>query len=244
VLSDGRTHTVAISVFNADSYFLVTANLLVYTDRWSPIVHGDVLENTLELPSPVVTQNISGGPEYTGTVDVTSDRQFKIRGYIRTSHGRVETSIEGSVQFASDQTFDVSPAKEIQDLVLTNKVRRRTTTREGFIAVENENVLSFPLTLKYSFIVHPDNTSTQTVKVDQENEMRTNQGGFRSFARERVHSEDTLNFTPTFALSGSPSGSSSASYRSRDLFGRCYNETLKSVDQKLTAVHRNTDCHE
>ena len=30
VLSDGNAHTVAVSVYNANSYFLATANLLVY----------------------------------------------------------------------------------------------------------------------------------------------------------------------------------------------------------------------
>ncbi len=31
LLSDGQSHTVALSVFNADNYFIVTANLLVFT---------------------------------------------------------------------------------------------------------------------------------------------------------------------------------------------------------------------
>jgi len=47
VLSNGKPHTVAISVFNADSYFLATGTLLVYTDKGTKQVTGEVITNTL-----------------------------------------------------------------------------------------------------------------------------------------------------------------------------------------------------
>ncbi len=239
VLSDGKTHTIGISVFNASNYFLATANLLVYTDHWSPVVHGDVLENTLELPSPVVTENISSGPEYTGSVDINSDRRYRIRGYITTSHGRTETTVEEGIHFSSDQTFDVASTKDIQDLKLTSTVRRHTTTREGFASFETESVYSFPLVLDYSYVVNPDKTSAQTVVVDQRSENASPEG----FGQEHVRTKDTLTFDASGALSGPPSGSSTASYHGGDSFGHCYSETLKAVDQKLTAVDRDTHCH-
>ena len=93
VLGDGSTHTVGVSVFNADSYFLATANLLVFTDHGSKKVTGGILENNLsDAPTPVVTEDISVDPTgtiFTGTEDVTSKRAFTISGYVNTSHGRV-----------------------------------------------------------------------------------------------------------------------------------------------------------
>jgi len=46
VLGVGSTHTVGVSVYNADSYFLATANLLAFTDHGSKKVSGGLLKNT------------------------------------------------------------------------------------------------------------------------------------------------------------------------------------------------------
>ncbi len=69
ILGDGSPHTVGVGVFNANSYFLATANLLVFTDRGKQKVTGGIISNTLALPTPVVKENISTnptGPTYTG----------------------------------------------------------------------------------------------------------------------------------------------------------------------------------
>jgi len=80
VVSDGNPHVIAVSVFNANSYFLATANLLVYTDHRARRVTGGLVSNTLSaVPSPVITQNISVDPTgtiFTGTVAVASNRAF------------------------------------------------------------------------------------------------------------------------------------------------------------------------
>src|SRR5581483_3223444 len=62
VLSDGNAHTVAVSVYNANSYFLATANLLAYEDHGATKVTGGVLRNTLSMaPSPRVSEDITTG---------------------------------------------------------------------------------------------------------------------------------------------------------------------------------------
>ncbi|MGC2544799.1 MAG: peptide-N4-asparagine amidase, partial [Silvibacterium sp.] len=113
VLSDGSPHTVAVSVFNANSYFLATANLLVYTDHGTTHVTGGIISNSLSAaPSPTVKEDIkynSTTQAYTGTISVGSDRSFSISGYINTSHGRVETTVHQNVNFLNTQQFDVSP---------------------------------------------------------------------------------------------------------------------------------------
>ena len=132
LLSDGGTHTVGVSVFNADSYFLATANLLVYTDHGSSTVTGGLITNTLSAaPTPSVTENITTatGPTYTGTVDTSSTREFTIRGWLNTSHGRVETTVKENVGFVNDQTFDVSPTTDIQDVQQLTTVDSTSETR-------------------------------------------------------------------------------------------------------------------
>src|SRR5580692_6541685 len=61
LLSDGNTHTVAVSVYNANGYFLATANLLVYEDHGTTTVTGAVTFNTLTEPNPVTQENIVTG---------------------------------------------------------------------------------------------------------------------------------------------------------------------------------------
>ncbi|MFL6429487.1 MAG: peptide-N4-asparagine amidase, partial [Acidobacteriaceae bacterium] len=46
VLSDGNAHTVGVSVYNANSYFLATANLLVFTDPFAQRTNGGLLSDT------------------------------------------------------------------------------------------------------------------------------------------------------------------------------------------------------
>jgi hypothetical protein len=117
LLSNGQQHTVSLSVYNADSYFSATASLLLYLDPGSTKVTGAVTQNTLAGPSPVVKENLNVQPTtITGTVDVTSARSFAIVGYVNTSHGKVTTNISQSVNFSSDQSFDITASKYVQDI--------------------------------------------------------------------------------------------------------------------------------
>ena len=54
----------------------------------------------------MVTENLQGTSTVTGTIGVTSDRQFTISGYVNTSHGKVSTSIQEHQNFLSTQTID------------------------------------------------------------------------------------------------------------------------------------------
>ncbi|WP_433967299.1 peptide-N4-asparagine amidase [Tunturiibacter gelidiferens] len=149
LLGDGAQHTVAVSVFNANGFFLSTGNIFVYTDHGSKEVSGGVLSNTLTAaPNPEVVQNLStdSSGTTTGTVNVGSNRTFSITGYVNTSHGRVETTVAQRVNFVSAQTFNVNPVTqpEIQNLVQTSTVDSETTTRDSFLIEKTTRHISFP----------------------------------------------------------------------------------------------------
>ncbi|MBB5344796.1 peptide-N4-asparagine amidase [Tunturibacter empetritectus] len=253
LLADGTQHTVAISVYNANGYFLSTANMLVYTDHGSKEVTGGVLSNTLTTPNPEIVQNLSTDATgtTTGTVNVGSNRAFAITGYVNTSHGRVETTVAEKVNFLSAQTFDVNVANgpEIQNLVQTSTVDSETTTRDGFFVQKTSKHISFPLTLDYSFVNNPNGTFTQVVSSNQQN-LHTDSKSFNGFqyfqsnTHEQVNSQDTLQFNPDFTVSAPGVGSSSASYRSNDSLGDCYSRSLTAADQKLTSVTDGKGCHD
>jgi hypothetical protein len=182
VLSDGNSHTVAVSVYNANSYFLATANLLVYQDHGSQTVTGGLLRNTLsKAPTPVVSEDITAsvGPAYTGTVTVASKRLYEIGGYVNTSHGRVETAIHQTVDFLSKQTFDVTATTDIQNAQQLTTVDSRTITRGGRNSGVVLKHVSYPLTIDYSFLVNADGSFSQTAT------SRTNCARFTSPATDR-----------------------------------------------------------
>ncbi len=254
LLGDGAQHTVAVSVFNANGFFLSTANIFVYTDHGSREVSGGVLSNTLTAaPNPHVVQKLSAdaGGTTTGTIDVGSSRTFSITGYVNTSHGRVETTVAQTVNFLSAQIFDVNVANgpEIQNVVQTSTVDSETTTRDGFLVEKTTKHISFPLTLDFSFVNNPNGTFTQVVSVDQQDlrkEARFRDGSpfFKSNTHEQVNSTDTLQFNADFSISSPGVGSSSASYRSNDSLGDCYSRSLTAANQKLTSVTDGKGCHD
>jgi hypothetical protein len=250
VLSDGSTHTVAVSVYNANSYFLATANLLVYQDHGVAKVSGGLLKNTLSMaPMPTVDEEIStgAGPTYTGTVTVGSKRSFEISGYINTSHGRVETTINQAVDFLSRQEFDVNSSTDIQNAQQLTTVDSRTNVRGGINSGVVEQNFSYPLAINYSFVVNADGSFSQTTTSDQQDIVReVNNTGWGpasvSNLSNHVHASDTLNWDSSGNFLG-PSGSQTTqTYRLHSSKAPCWDRTITAAAQVLTAVTDGPGC--
>ena len=255
LLSDGASHTVGVSVFNADSYFLATANLLVFTDHGAKKVTGGVLSNTLSAaPSPVVTENITSSTAgvYTGNVLVTSQRKFEISGYVNTSHGRVETTVRQSVGFSSNQTFDVDPnafAPDIQNAKQLTTVDSETTTRDGWFQQTSEQHFSYPLTVDFAFLQNTDGTFSQTTTIDQKDEVRQllGLGGFGGSFKQSsnvVHSTAVRNYDSGLNFVSSTGAKTSQTYVQKDDGGKCYSRKLSAADHALVSVDDDTECRE
>ena len=253
LLSDGKTHTVAVSVYNANGYFLATANLLVFEDHGSNTVTGGILSNTLTAaPSPTVTEDITLGANstYTGTVTVGSRRKFEISGFVNTSHGRVETTVNQTVDFLSKQEFEVNTTTvDIQNAQQSSTLESRTATRGGPYAGVVEKHFSYPLTIDYSFIVNPDGSFYQTVTSDQQDLVRearnTNDGpALVSNERNEVHTTDTLKWDASGALLGPTGSMTTQTYRLQNSRGYCFDRTLTSESQKLVSVTGGGGCND
>ena len=252
ILADGEPHTIGVGVYNADSYFLVTGNVLAFTDKGRKHTGGGLISNTLALnPTPTVDENLitDANGTTTGTVAVGSKRKFEIKGYVDTSHGRVETTVEQAVHFLNTQTVDVNPniGPDDQDLVQTTTVDSKTTIRDGFLYETTERHLSYPLTLSYHFLYNTDGTYTQIVSSDQKDIVSESKAinGFEFFHAkhdERVASTDTLQFDASFSVTAPGIGHTSASYKSKDSLGNCYSRSLTAANQKLTSVTDGKGC--
>ena len=254
LLSDGATHTLGVSVYNADGYFLATANLLVFTDRGTSKVSGAVVENTLsQAPSPVVTENISASSSgvYTGNILVSSKRTFTISGYVNTSHGRVETTVRQVVDFSNYQTFDVNPnanAPDIQNVRQLTTVDSQTTTRDGWRQSGLQQHFAYPLNIDFSFVQSADGGYTQVTTVDQQDQVEQTwtRDEFplkSSHLSNEVHTTDTRNFDSGFNDLGNTNSKSRQTYVQSDSDGDCYSRTLTSAAQALVSVEEGGwDC--
>jgi len=249
LLADGRTHTIGIGVYNADSYFLATANLLIFTDHGTTRVSGGILANTLTpAPSPVITENIkTTGKTFTGKVIVTSSRAFTIIGFVNTSQGRVETRVQQTVDFSSTQNFDVTPSKDVQDVQQLTTVDSTSTISTGAFKYISEKRLRYPLTLKYSFTEYSNGSYTQSTQADQRDEALETQSldGFTlstSQLSNEVSSTDKLSWDSSGKFLGPSGGKAWQTYTWQATPGQCYSRSLTAIDQKLTAVKDGAGC--
>jgi len=239
VLSNGQQHTISLSVYNADSYFSATASLLVYTDPNSTQITGAITQNTLAAsPNPAVTENLNVQPtSITGTVDVTSNRNFVISGYANTSKGKVTTKVNQTINFANDQYFSINASHYIQDISLGSSVTATTTTSGGGAATTVETqTFKFPLTLNlYEFAASNGDTDlTTTADQNYTATVTTKQGSTVIYSSSMVNTGqhvDTIDFN-TFLNSNQ---SSSQQYNYWDSTGAAYVCDLAAAANALTS---------
>src|SRR5277367_1990362 len=194
-LSNGQQHTVAVSVYNADSYFLATASLLVYLDHGSTQVTGAVTTNTIGAgPNPDVVENLTTNADGSvdGSVSVTSTRAFEVAGFVNTSHGKVFTQVFQDVNFSSVQQFVSSDVQYTQDINQNTRVNSTSLTRVGpqiFASVEQ---FKYPLVFDINITVNADGSEDQQSTVHQEFDRDVIAPGFVSAVSNHVDSTDTL----------------------------------------------------
>ena len=251
VLSYVKQHTVAVSVFNADSYFSVTGNLLLYTDHFAQKVSGGIVRNTLTpAPSPVVTDDVTidASGNASGPLTVASRRDYSITGYVETSHGRVETTVSQRISFSNTQSFTINATVYDQDLTQTTTVEARTTTREGWRVSEQEKRLSYPFTLQYNQTTNADGSfSVQTIADQKYLEHDVTRGEEDEAVSARtwnhVSSQDTATYSPQ-GVRTSHTGSSLQDYVTKDSGDYCYSRSLTSVNSVLTDYQDGVACHD
>ncbi len=231
LLSNGQPHTIALSVFNDDSYFSATASLLLFVDPFTTQITGAVTKNTLAAPSPVVTENLQGTTTVTGTINVASNRNFKIAGYVNTSHGKVATTVAQQQKFSGTQTIDFDTVNATilnQNTSLQTSISSVTTTSTNFGTFVVHDNFSFPITVDFIFPV-PSAPFGFTVATGQ----KYHTGQQLAIDGFLVHSASVTNSVN--ATDASPVGSSQT-YTTSDSFGPSYNCHLVTANNTLTSV--------
>jgi hypothetical protein len=243
LLADGKSHTVALSVFNANSYFLVTANLLVFTDPGASVVTGGLLTDTLsKAPSPTEWQDLQLDSSGNGKayVKVASTRIFTISGYVNTSHGKVTTTLDQDINFVNYMIFTLGDVTYVQDIVQVNTAGLQTTTTDSQGTTVVKGQVTFPLNMNITVLVNPDGSESQTTTSDQVSLVDLTGSGLGGnsldYEKEEVKSVDTLNFDSGGNFIGNSGTQSTATDEEINEQGEYYYLGLTSKGNVLTAI--------
>ncbi len=239
-LDDGKPHTIAVSVFNADNYFAANAALVVYQDHGSSVVSGRLVSNgTSSAPAQSVSENVKSTKSGTaGTITVTGTHPVSLNGYVITSKGRIYTQVVQSVRFSNLQKINVTSSQFLQHVAQQSTITSRTVTTTKGHAVKSQETFIWPLTVNYNYVATGSSSAKQTALVSQtknENGLVQGTAGVNSWSLlNTVQSSDTLTITPS-ALTPS-NGKSSQQYKALNVQGRCYDKILRSLNYMIVGV--------
>ena len=252
VLSDGKPHTVAVSVYNANSGFDVASNLLLYTDPTATTVTGAVTTDTLAAsPTVKVEESLNTAADGTvsGPVTVSSSRQWTISGYVVTSHGRVSTTVQGTNSFSNMQDEKVSNTEYKQSITQQTTQQEVTTTVSSTGTVQTQHDVSYPLTVNYRQANEDDNSGNfyvaSYVKQGKTEQLRSPLGANSPnpiVTQENVETSDTLHYSAAGALRFHDNNHATSSYAAKDQYHNCYYRALTADSLVLTHVDDSTSC--
>jgi hypothetical protein len=254
-LSNGQPHTIGVSVYNAYEYFSTDAVLLLFQDHGRRAVSGEVTKNTLTAPDPKVVNTVSFNSSGvgSGTITTTNSHDFTIAGYVNTSHGRVETTVDETVNFKNVTYVALTASnQEIQNEVQSSTVDAKTTTKHGFLIDSRQTHVSYPFTINLSDTFLPSGDVPQITSIDQQYERSETDSldGFpiyRSNESDEVKTQDSTEFVYSdggYYLGPSSGQSSSQTFLYQDSRGDCYSRKLTAVDLLLTQVEDQQECHQ
>ena len=237
VLSNGQPHTVALNVFNANSYFTATATLLLFQDHGSTQISGAITRNTIGgAPSPSVNENVTtdASGNVNATVTTNSMRSFHVSGYVNTSHGRVDTDVRQNTSFNNAQNFNITSSVYTQDISQKTTMDSTVTTKGEDGPRVTHETFTYPLTLNYTLNFNADGTIRQNGLASLEFDHDVASPNFATSVRNKVKSVDILDIDSSFHITGNSGQQSSQTYNSFDSRGGSYSCNLRAKNNALT----------
>src|ERR1700733_13003787 len=154
-LSDGNSHTSSLNVYNANNYFLASANLFVYLNYNSSSLAGGVTVTGDYEPPLEIQENlhqVNGPPN--GAISPRSTRHLTVKGYVMLSpQEKLVTRVEQEASFSNQQQFITSASKYEQQIAQLTRLTTKSTYQDINPAswqksstLVNTRELSYPLT--------------------------------------------------------------------------------------------------
>lgn len=230
-LNDGNPHTISVGVENADSYFAVTAALLIYRDPTMPVVTGGITSNTLVAAvAPTINNQVTvdTSGDAVGTLSTTAQRQYQIIGSINSSHGLEILSVNQSMNFSNVQTFtDTS-----EDFLQSTTVTTTSLSMIGSQQTQLTRQSSYPLHFNYSVDASGNSTSTVNMSLIVNNTLNVN--GRVTYSNQLNDNVNNMSLYASPPVTSVQSGAEQ--YIFTDSLGSCYNRSLVSTNVLLVSA--------
>ena len=243
LINDGRPHTVSVSVFNARDNFATAATLLVSTDPKVKSVIGKMTRDTLgESPRPdSLTASNAGNSDTVGPISVMSNRTFIVSGYVLTSRGKVETTIQEQATFANVQWFVNSSARQEQKIEQETITAATVTTAQSGQVYKSRRVYRYRL----GFDSIQDglgearpmqyNSSQQTYAVDLLNEQPDGKN-YWSADNNTIHSDTSALLNAAGSVVKFGGSNSLQRCERRDSNGESYDRIVAAMNGRVVLV--------
>lgn len=237
VLSDGKQHTISINVSHDSNYFQTTATLMLFLDHGSRQVTGMLTADTIRAPNPRIDDPAidPNADPIVVTLKATSSRTFVLAGWVRTSHGKVETEIRQTVDFSNVQNFSVAanggPFEQKIDQ-LTSISSTTTTVRGGGPPDVTTVRMAWPL--KVDLFSADDFNSGWTTKIHQAYDRAVQDGDYGSVLS---NSGDWADDIPANTIQ-----SGAQRYFFSDSAGQCYSRSISAAGGLLTSIVDGAGC--
>ena len=228
----------------------------VWVRTWTRPTRGAYVHSVTSLPwffgsgcSLRTTTQLVKPPAFVSTlasVVVTSNRSFSIEGFVRTSHGRLETSVEQNIRFSNRQDFNITTLAFLQNITQNTSISLLTNTR-GHGGKTSFQTFEWPLSLDFNFTVNADGSGgfqTTTIKQAFNNSQLIKGDGppFFSTVSNSVAPTDTLLFDANFRITGSRGQANSQRYFSTDSTGACFSRSIAAAGGILTSITDGEGC--
>lgn len=249
LLSNGKPHQVSVNVFNAANGFSTTATLLLFLDHGSTQVTGAVTKNTIGGgPTSQIVENLSNANgNVSGSVAITSQRNFALEGFVRTSHGKVFTAVHQNISFSNRQNFNITDTVFGQNVTQDTQIASVTQTRDRDHSQTDFQKFDWPFVLDFNFAVNPDGTGSQTTVIQQsfnDSELIREHGHtlYFSTVSNSVSPTDTLLFDSSFNITGGVNQTNRQKFFSTDSTGACFSRTIAAAGGVLTSIRDGVGC--
>ena len=252
VLSNGASHTVAVSVAGANNYFSATATLLVYLDSHTKQISGQIERNTLadQPPTPTLGSTLStdASGDVTGNITTNLSRHYVIQGYADTSHGRVHSQVDATVGFADTQGFTINAStyRQVTDQ-LTSADSVSQSSIGGFVIAEYREHARYPLHLDINELTAADGSISVATNAHQGYQHQQAHGlagitGYSAEVDNTVDSADTLNYDASGNYAGHTGQQSTQAFAFHDSLGGCYGSDVGTLSGVVSSYTDGKGC--
>ncbi|MFE2935211.1 peptide-N4-asparagine amidase [Streptomyces sp. NPDC059278] len=236
-LADGRPHAISITPYGAADSWIVDGSLFLRTDAHAARTGGRVTVDTLTDRPVVKTVQTPRGDGSTH-VAVSTGRSWKISGYVRTSKGRVTTTVEQNFSYTNEDT--VSRTGQQQTMHQRDHGATTVTTKTGTRTEARRHAWSYPIDVDMDTPLYGDynNYELKAAVTQRRVLLDTSRTGHAHRWRTDAVTDDTVDTTGSLARENgavrAADGASSETYRGTTDTGACYSRSLTTAHGWVT----------